>query len=351
MTNAVKFFKENIKQIASMMLVAVVVVTAFISYFRVNSYSVGYEEAILLSKLDIFTGYEDGIDDAEFRHFLMSKATIRTAMLSFKRMQGAYNINGVDGDILNEDDMILYYKYLDIDVIPDLLPENKKQQDTISSDDAYSMALKALGYDETDYSFLATEESNGMTEFLESLQFGFSLPIEEQSELTNGELACIIYETFYAIPNGAGIPVYRIRANINSDFRLLLLEYGLFDDIPTDYAPLFVKGIYKQNSFSALLGENSDGTLPKNEWAASYEYVLQNEVDDYIKLLETSGYVMDSQYNMEHTDEFDMTYKYIITLMYKEITFSYKQEQVSMTAYCVIKYDTDNDILEWNLLI
>lgn len=345
------FTEKYVKQFAIVVLVATVVATAFISHYRVNSYSIGYEEAIILGQLGIFTGYEEGIDDTEFRDFLQSKASVNTAILSFKRMQGAYNINGVDGSILNEDDMFLYYKYLDIDAVPDLMPAGKDAEDRISAREAYYMAMRALGYSEYDYSGFASDESDGLLEFLQYLQFGFTLPVDEVEELTNGELACIIYETFYAIPDGADIQVYRIRANINSDFKRLLLEHGLYDDIPVTYVPLFVNGVYAQDTFFAFMGENAEGTLPKNEWGATYSYASQMDADDYIELLKTNGYTVDSQYNMEHTDDFGMTYNYIITLMYKAVSCPYKGENIEMTAYCVLKYDIDNDTLEWNLLI
>ena len=171
------FTEKYMKQFAIVVLVATVIATAFISHYRVNSYSIGYEEAIILGQLDIFTGYEEGISDDDFRDFLQSKASVNTAVLSFKRMQGAYNINGVDGTILNEDDMYLYYKYLDIEAVPDLMPAGKDGKDRISAGEAYYMAVRALGYSEADYSAFASEESDGIAEFLEYLKFGFTLPV------------------------------------------------------------------------------------------------------------------------------------------------------------------------------
>ncbi len=329
MTKVEAFKDKYLRKIATFCLVVTVIASAFISHFRVNSYSVGYEEAILLGRLGIFTGYEEGIDDTQFRDFLETKAKMGTAVISFKRMQGAYNIDGVDGQLLNEDEMYLYYKYLNIDAVPDLMPAGAKADDPISSEQAYAMAALALGY---------VEEEPAVT-------------AEPISELTNGELACIIYETFYAVPNGADIQVYRIRANINSDFKRLLLENGLYDDIPQEFVPIFVNGIYSQNTFFAFLGENKEGTKPKNEWGAKYVLVSDTEASDYIELLKTNGYKMDSQYKLEQENEIGDVYEYVVTLLYKTVEYDFKGEIIDMTAYCVLKYDIENEVLEWNLLI
>lgn len=353
MIKANSFIGKYLRKIATLCFVATILATAFISHFRVNSYSVGYKEAILLGKLGIFTGYEEGIDDTEFRDFLQNKATVETAIISLKRMQGAYNIDGIDGNLLNEDEMYLYYKYLDIEGVPVLLAPGSKTSENISSQEAYIMVATALGYTEQDYT-IADEQTGELTQnifdFMMAKGFGFSIPVEKIDELTNGELACIIFEAFYSIPKGADIQVYRIRANINSDFKLFLLENGLYDDIPEEYAPLFVDGIYSQNSFFAFLGENNDGTKPKNEWGAKYNFVKKNEADEYIELLKANGFIMDSQYKMEHDDS-GLVNNYIVTLMYKTIDYEYNGAIIEMTSYCVLRFDTDNNVLEWNLLI
>lgn len=352
MTKAISFTEKYLRKIATFCFVVTILATAFISHFRVNSYSIGYKEAILLGKLGIFTGYEEGIDDTQFRDFLQTKATMGTAVISLKRMQGAYNINGIDGNLLNEDEMYLYYKYLDIEAVPMLAP-GSKSDDKISSLSAYVMVATALGYTQLDYTVTDAETGESTQDiygFMKAKGFGTSIPVEQIDELTNGELACIIFEAFYTIPKGADIQVYRIRANINSDFKRFLLENGLYDDIPEEFVPLFVNGIYSQNTFFAFLGENNDGTKPKNEWGAKYSFVEKEEAQSYIELLKLNGYTMDSQYNMEHDDSGFIS-NYIITLMYKTVEYDYKGETIDMTSYCVLKFDIDNNVLEWNLLI
>ena len=59
---------------------------------------------------------------------------------------------------------------------------------------------------------------------------------------------------------------------------------------------------------------------------------------------------IDSQYKMEHDDS-GLVNNYIVTLMYKTIDYEYNGAIIEMTSYCVLRFDTDNDVLEWNLLI
>ncbi len=232
-----------------------------------ESSDTGAEQARILYEIGVLPAY-DGV-------YLAKTAQPADVEHAVRKMLGS----GEEANIRN------FYRYLTLEVAPNLMfPEEKA---TLTETEFYGYLLRALGFSVVDEEALTKAEEVG---------FGFLREVRDSGEpLTNGIFATLLYEALFIRPdNLENYTTARILANLNSDFKTVLLNNGVYDDIPEEYLPLFNNGVYKQDSFAALPGE--DG---KNEWTAVYLATDSVYVTDYINRLLAGSWTREGTYLLE----------------------------------------------------
>ncbi len=227
----------------------------------------------------------------------------------------------------NETQAALFYRYLELDQAPDLA--FPKDQETLTETEAYDLLLRALGYESTPETALAKAKEVG---------FGIFREVRDSGQaLTNGDFALILYEALLVRPpNAANYPTYRILGSLNSHFKEALLENGLYDAIPEEYAPLFNAGIYKPDSFARL---PVTGSANRVEWTATYLNVAGTYAADYVAKLLADGWTREGTYEVEGDP------KATIEVIYKPLSAGSNQE-----LGLVVKL-YENDTVEWALFL
>ena len=229
-----------------------------------KSSDTGADQARVLYEIGVLPAY-DGV-------YLAKNAQPAEVELAVLRLLGS-------GDV---EDARNFYRYLTLEVAPNLtFPEEKE---SLTETEMYGYLLRALGFSETDE--MAIEKAD-------EVGFGFLREVRDSGEpLTNGVFATLLYEALFIRPdNPEHYTTARILANLNSDFKEILLENGVYDEIPEAYIPLFNNGVYKQDSFSVLPAE--DG---RNEWTAVYLAADTDYITAYIEGLLAGGWTREGIY-------------------------------------------------------
>ncbi len=274
----------------------------------------GKTETELMVRLGIYSSVTGADVNAKISRF--------DAALSLEKLTGAGNENRA-ADFFR---MISYPGTVDLMTDPD--GRQAEAEEKVSSYQAYSMCLKALGYGEA---AAQVENADGLYELASNTGFGKGSGIIKTNELTVGEYAVILSEFAVLRPNNATDAVYRILSTMDPDYCLLLKNNGLYDDVPLSLCPAFNYGIYVTGSFSEAAYDD------KSEWTASY-YATEEEVSVYEELLRGSGWAKEGQYSSETEPGT------VILLYYKAIETAHDGE-----AGIVLKYSADG-LLSWNLL-
>lgn len=254
--------------------IAVVVVLAagmILPRLRVRSSDTGREQAAILKRLGILSKSDPA--------FLGRTLTRGTAEETVLKLLGC-------GDAAQAADFYHYVKLQEVPVF------HAADADAALRDvDGYRFLLETLGYPEkqigaADADALKTAEDAG---------FGFLIAVRNGSlPLTNGKFTVMLYEMLFLRPNGTGFPVYRILANLNSDFAARLKQNGLLDEIPEDLVPLFNDGIYRKDSFAVL-----PGAADSCEWVCTYDRVSDSYLAQYLELLQKNGWNSEGTYAFE----------------------------------------------------
>lgn len=229
-----------------------------------ESSDTGAEQARVLYEIGVLPAY-DGV-------YLAKTAQPAETEMAVLRLLGS-------GDAAHTQN---FYRYLTMETAPVLTFSEEKK--SLTETEAYGYLLRALGFTVEDEEILTRAKEVG---------FGFLREVRESGELlTNGLFATLLYEAMFVRPdNPENYTTARILAYLNSDFKAVLLENGLYDDIPEAYIPLFNNGVYKQDSFGVLPGE--DG---RNEWTATYLAVEQDYIIAYIENLLAGGWTREGTY-------------------------------------------------------
>lgn len=201
-----------------------------------------------------------------------------------------------------------FYRYLQIEQAPDLsFPED---QATLTETEAYGFVLHALGYAVTPEETLNKAKEIG---------FGILREVRDSGQaLTNGNFALILYESLLVRPpNEQKFSTYRILGYLNSQFKDVLQENGLYDAIPEEYVPLFNAGIYKPDSFARL---PVPGAANQVEWTATYLNVEETYGTEYVAKL------LSGEWKREGTYEVEGDPKATIEVLYRPLTAGGKEE-------------------------
>lgn len=261
----------------------------------------GADQARVLYEIGVLPAY-DGV-------YLAETTLPQDAEMAVRRMLGSGNSE----DIRN------FYRYLSLQEAPKFtFPEEKE---SLTETEIYGYLLRTLGFSVTDEEALAKAEEVG---------FGFLREVRDSGvPLTNGIFATLLYEALFVRPdNPENYTTARILAYLNSDFKEILIENGLYDDIPDKYLPLFNSGVYKQDSFAVLPGE--DG---RNEWTAIYLAADNDYITMYIARLLGGGWLQEGTY-LEEGDT-----PATIELLYKPLP-----EDPAREIAVAIRYDASGTV-------
>lgn len=301
--------QQNKKRISIFRLVcntAVLVLIVFCMLaprLLLRSSDIGAEQARVLYELGILEDY-DGT-------YLAKAAEPKATSQAVLRLLGC-------GD---ENQAPSFYRYLKILEAP-VLVEPSAGASSLTDTQGYVMLLRALGYPEDQLSGASSET---VLSLAKQAGFGFLKDVRESGEaLTNGDFSMMLYETMFLRPNTAEFPVYRILAKLNSGFAELLMENGLYDDIPEEYVPLFNNGVYKQDSFAVL-----PGTENRYEWTAIYTNTDAEYVASYVNMLLSGDWLREGTYIVEEGD-----LSATIELLYRPVSTTSTQElAVAIESY------------------
>ncbi len=297
-TKRKRMFPRIISHLSVMIIFCVCILTPNLSP---ESSDTGADQAHVLYEIGVLPAY-DGV--------YLAKTTLpQDAANAVQRMLGSGNAE----DIRN------FYRYLSLEEAPNFTFPQEKE--SLTETELYGYLLRALGFSVADEAALAKAEEVG---------FGFLREVRDSGEpLTNGILATLLYEAMFVRPdNPENYTTARILAYLNSDFKDILIEHGLYDNIPEKYLPLFNSGIYKQDSFAVLPGE--DG---RNEWTAVYLAADSDYITTYIASLLGDGWLLEGTYLEE--GETSAT----IELLYKPLP-----EDSSKEIAVAIRYDASGTV-------
>ncbi len=293
-----RIFPRVISNLLVMILFCVCILTPSLSP---KSSDTGADQARVLYEIGVLPAY-DGV-------YLAKNAQPAEVELAVLQLLGS-------GDM---EDARNFYRYLTLEVAPNLaFPEEKE---SLTETEMYGYLLRALGFSGTDEA--ALEKAN-------EVGFGFLREVRDSGvPLTNGVFATLLYEALFIRPdNPENYTTARILANLNSDFKEILLENGIYDEIPEAYIPLFNNGIYKQDSFGVLPAE--DG---RNEWTAVYLATDTDYVTAYIEGLLAGGWTREGTYLEE--GNFSAT----IELLYRPFP-----EDTTRELAVAMRYDTSGTV-------
>lgn len=168
-----------------------------------------------------------------------------------------------------------------------------EEEQTVRMATFYAMCLRAQGYIEGSLTYSGSE----ISKMAKEVGYGFltaeSGALNSASLVTHGRMVKILYEMLMTKVSG-GEPVYRILGRINSDFLAKMIENGLYEEIPEQYAPRYGSGIYNINTFYSL--EQTDGRM---EWSADYIQTNAQEAKAFCTGLTEQGWAVEGEYYFE----------------------------------------------------
>lgn len=296
-----------VRTVCSMMVLLLVSFCILTPRLFPESSDTGADQARILYELGVFPKY-DGV-------YLAEGATPEIAQTAIWKLLGS-------GDAKQT---AAFYRYLNLETAPDLTVYDA--QDALTETQGYALLLRALGHFAEDVAVLDKAKTVG---------FGFMRDVRDsQAALTNGTFAILLYEAlFVRPPNTENYTTYRILGKLNSDFKEILLNNGLYDDIPEAYVPLFNRGIYKQDSFVSL-----PGTQGRREWVAHYLNVDSEYIASYIDGLLAGAWTLEGSYSVEGDTPAQM-----------EVLYRSFPEDTQRELGLVLKYYS-NGTVEWALLL
>ncbi len=296
--------KQIVRTVCSIMALLVVSLCMLAPRLFPQSSDTGADQAQVLHEIGVLTAH-DGV-------YLAQTAVPEAVTQAALRLFGS-------GDAA---DAPAFYRYLALEQAPEFT--FPKEQETVTETACYALLLGGLGY----------SDAGNVLETAKTAGFGFMREVRDSgTPLTNGTFALLLYETLFLRPETADYPVYRILANLNSEFGQALLDNGLYDDIPESYVPLFNDGIYQADSYAKLPG--TDGRC---EWTATYMATTETYVAEYIQRLLTGGWTREGTYVVEHE-----TLPATIELFYRANPENPAQE-LAVVLKCF-----DNGLVEWAL--
>jgi len=165
----------------------------------------------------------------------------------------------------------------------------------ISAADLYTACLQVLVYDPfTAYS--STDGTTGLTgaeavlALAQAAGFGYFSDVQAADTVTYGKLALTLYELLLLRTSGSDRTVYMWLGDLDSSFRSLLLNNGLYDEIPETLAPRVAAGMYLPGTFLAAVKSGAG-----SEWQATYVKVSEAEKTAYFTLLEAEGWTLETR--------------------------------------------------------
>ncbi len=301
------------KRIGFMRIVCSMMVLLLVSFCILTprlfpeSSDTGADQARILYELGVFSEY-NGV-------YLAERVTPKLAQTTIRKLLGS-------GDA---EQTAAFYRYLNLETAPDLTVY--EAQDALTETQGYALLLRALGHFVEDAAVLDKAKTVG---------FGFIRDVRDsQAVLSNGTFAILLYEAlFVRPPNTENYTTYRILANLNSNFKEILLNNGLYDDIPEAYVPLFNRGVYKPDSFASL-----PGTQGRREWVAHYLNVDSEYIAAYIAGLLAGAWTLEGSYSVEGDTPAQM-----------EVLYRPFPEDTQRELGLVLKYYS-NGTVEWALLL
>ena len=166
----------------------------------------------------------------------------------------------------------------------------------ISAAELYSACLQVLGYDPF-AAYAGSVETGGtagreeaVLELAKSAGFGYFSEVQAGKTVNYRKLALTLYELLLLRTEGSERTVYMWLGDLDSGFRSLLVNNGLYDELPTELVPRINGGMYLPGTFLAAVKSGAG-----SEWQASYVNVSGSQLTAYFALLEADGWTLETR--------------------------------------------------------